>query len=137
MLPHGLYDASLPEIRRVFGFSVRRESLIDGLEQCLEHWGRLRVVESVIIDGSFVTAKHEPDDIDLLVVPANDRVSGPAFTRLAQELERSREEFREQFGCDPYLVDGSDTEIYRQRLSFFSTDHDGNVRGLLRVGMPL
>ena len=95
MLPHGLYDASLPEIRRVFGFSVRRESLIDGLEQYLRVWDRHRVLESVIIDGSFVTAKHEPDDIDLLVVPANDRVSGPAFTRLAQELERSREEFRE------------------------------------------
>ena len=137
MLPHGLYDASLPEIRRVFGFSVRRESLIDGLEQYLRVWDRHRVLESVIIDGSFVTAKHEPDDIDLLVVPANDRVSGPAFTRLAQELEPSWEEFREQFGCDPYLVDGSDTEIYRQRLSFFSTDHDGNVRGLLRVGMSL
>ena len=137
MLPHGLYDASLPEIGRVFGFSVRRESLVDGLEQYLRVWDRHRVVESVIIDGSFVTAKHEPDDIDLLVVPANDRVSGPAFTRLAQELEPSWEEFREQFGCDPYLLDGSDTTIYRQRLSFFSTDRDGNVRGLLRLRMPL
>ena len=137
MLPEGLYDTSLPEIRRKLGFAERRATLIDGLARCLNYWGKLRVVESVVMDGSFVTAKQEPDDIDLLVVPLNDSVSGPAFTRLAQELERSEEEFREQFGCDPYLVDGSDTEIYRQRLSFFSMDRDGNVRGLLRLRMPL
>ena len=137
MVPEDLHDTSLPEIRRRLGFSKHRIALIDGLERCLNYLGKLRVVEGVVIDGSFVTAKHEPDDIDLLVVPLNDRVSGPAFTRLAQELERSEEEFREQFGCDPYLVDGSDTEIYRQRLSFFSTDRDGNVRGLLRLRMPL
>ncbi len=137
MLPHGLYDASLPEIRRVFGFSVRRESLIDGLERCLEYWERLDVLECVVIDGSFVTVKQEPCDVDLLAVPRSDKITGQAFRQLAQEVNNDNEDFREEFYCDPHLVDGSDTEIYRLRLSYFSTDRNGNVRGLLRVGMPL
>ena len=136
MLPEGLYDATLPEIRRTMGFSVRRITLIDGLERFLDYLGKLQLAESVVIDGSFVTSKNEPGDIDLLVVPLSDRVSGSSFTQLAIEFDYSREEFKEEFLCDPYLVDGSDTEIYRQRLSFFSTDRAGNVRGLLRLGMP-
>ena len=137
MLPEGLHDATLPEIRRRLGFSDRRAALIYDLERCLGYLGSFDVLESVVIDGSFVTDKQEPGDIDLLLVPRADRVLGLDFARLATELAQNRQEFKEEFGCDAYPVDGNDTEIYRQRLSFFSTDHDGNVRGLLRVGMPL
>lgn len=135
-MPEGLYDTSLSEIRQELGFSGHRIALINGLERFLDYLERLQVVESVVIDGSFVTAKQEPHDVDLLVVPLSDVVSAPAFTQLALELDQSREELKEQFLCDPYLVDGSETEIYRQRLSFFSTDRAGNVRGLLRLRMP-
>ena len=137
MLPHGLYDASLPEIRRVFGFSVRRESLIDGLEQYLRVWDRHRVLESAIIDGSFVTGKLDPGDIDILVVPKPEALGSMAFADLVRRLCYDRVGTKERYGCEAFPVEGTDSESYRERLGFFSRDRDGNIRGLLRVRLPL
>ena len=95
MLPEGLYDTSLPEIRQTMGFSERRIALIDGLEGYLQVWDRHQVLESVIIDGSFVTNKVEPGDIDVLVVPKLEALHSRTFTELAHLLCYDRDATKE------------------------------------------
>jgi hypothetical protein len=82
MLPIGLYDASLQEIRRTFGFNSRRRVLVDGLERYLRLWDQHQVLESAIVDGSFVTDKAAPGDIDLLVVPKPEALYTQTFVDL-------------------------------------------------------
>jgi hypothetical protein len=62
-LPDGLYDATLTEVREVLGFSKERRRLIAGLERAANSlWSA--GVDDLRIDGSFVTAKPVPGDID-------------------------------------------------------------------------
>lgn len=136
-LPDGLHDASISEIRQALGFTTRREALIDGLERYLADWDSFRLLESVVIDGSFVTDKPEPGDIDLLVVPHGGALIDPRLGRVVMRLCFDRRGTKREFGCEAFIVHGSGTADYREWLGFFSRDRAGNSRGLLKVRMPL
>ncbi len=135
MLPEGLHDSNLPEIRQALGFTKRREELIDGLERYLSFLESYSVLDSVVIDGSFVTTEPKPGDIDLLVVPMSGATADAAYVQLHQELWSNKAEVRDVFGCDAYPVDEVGSENYADWFTFFSATPDGNARGLLRVGM--
>ncbi len=62
LLP-GAHEATLEELREKLGFSRRRRDLIDGLERALTLMGGCGV-RRVYLDGSFVTDKPRPGDID-------------------------------------------------------------------------
>src|SRR5215210_8643666 len=62
-LPPGVHDATLKEIRDKLGWGQRRKNLIDGLELALRLMGNCGI-ERVYLDGSFVTDKDRPGDID-------------------------------------------------------------------------
>jgi len=74
-LPEGVHDCDLAEIKLRFGSfqgSDRRAQLFAKLESFMAEAMAAGLVRTVLVDGSFVTAKPEPNDIDLiLVVPAN------------------------------------------------------------------
>src|SRR5688572_9933522 len=75
VLPAGIYIGTLDELRERFGKYKRNEAhpkLFSRLSAFLSDVERLGFVLAVIVDGSFVTAKQEPEDVDLiLVVEAN------------------------------------------------------------------
>jgi hypothetical protein len=75
VLPEGIHDCTIDEIDRMFGGfqrSDRRIRLMEKLSAYLAEARSVSFIKAVIIDGSFVMAKDEPDDIDLIVVvPAN------------------------------------------------------------------
>ncbi len=95
------------------------------------------MLESVIIDGSFVTTEDEPGDIDLLLVPKPESVYDDDYGELVQLLCENREETKERFGCEAFPVEEANSESYLEGIEFFSRDRNGNVRGLLRVNLPL
>ena len=120
----------------MLGFTYRRENLIDGLERYLRAWNRHRLLESAIIDGSFVTDKEEPGDIDLLLVPTTEALRSMTFAQVTHQMCYDEDRIKEEFGCHAFPVLGSDSENYRDWYEFFSADRQGNVRGLLRVNLP-
>ncbi|MDZ7293016.1 MAG: hypothetical protein ONB44_24860 [candidate division KSB1 bacterium] len=67
LLPPGLYQAELSEIEGRFGKSTkRRQELFERLKMFVElahHCGALKI----LINGSFVTAKPEPEDVDVVI----------------------------------------------------------------------
>lgn len=66
-LPEGLYQASVDEFLARFGSGTpQRERIATRLQQVFARIHLLGVVSRVIIWGSFVTAKPEPADADLL-----------------------------------------------------------------------
>lgn len=130
-LPEGLYRASEPEVLFRFGTSNRRRRR---LALRLRRWLELsRQVggRRLLIDGSFVTAKDEPDDIDaVLLLPPDfgqqvERGEPPALELEEMLLTRRPEEL---FAAE----DGADWDEW---LEFFgrTREADGRRKGLVEV----
>ena len=68
LLPQGIYEASMEDVVRGLGFTPRRQELIGtGLQFVCGELGAAGVTD-VVLDGSFVTWKPSPGDIDAYVV---------------------------------------------------------------------
>ena len=75
LLPEGIHDCTLEEIKARFGSfqaTDQRPRLLARLESFLAEVRAAGLVRSVLVDGSFVTSKADPHDIDLVVVVAAD-----------------------------------------------------------------
>jgi hypothetical protein len=123
--PHGIYDCSLEEIGERFGTfqsTDRRPRLYEKLQEFLQRVRSINLVVAVIVDGSFVTSKHAPGDIDLiLVLPSNHDFSAELQPMAYNVLSRRRVSRR--YGFD-VLVARENTREYTE----YTTDFQ-RVRG--------
>ena len=135
-LPEGIYDASPDEIRERFGRfrrTDRRPELFSKLMVLLAEVRSTGLVKAVIVDGSFVTAKDEPSDIDLILILHADHDDG-VWLRPFEYNALSKRRVRRQFHFDMVVVrDGS--EGYQRAVSFFQRvkDRPGIWKGVIRV----
>ena len=134
-LPQGLHDTSIREIRSVLGFTPQRDRLIDGLDRFVHIWNESGFVDYAVIDGSFVTSKPEPGDIDMLLIPTDMAFESDSFGDLLLYYSYDEAFTKNEFGCHAFVVFGK--EEIEDGLGFFSRDRQGNVRGLLRLEFPL
>jgi hypothetical protein len=142
LLPTAIHDCTLEEIDEVFGndrwvdnkLQPCRSKLYRRLCDYLVEVRRLGFVLAVLIDGSFVTDKPEPGDIDLaLVVP-----EGHDFTRDLRPFEYNlvskRRVEANRYPFDLFVVAEGSAD-YDDVVSLF---HDvkyrpGLTKGFLRV----
>ena len=78
MLPEGIWDCSLAEIEARFGGFDRtttRRELFANLKAYFEEAQSVVLIRAVYVDGSFVTDKPEPGDVDIIVVFASEQNS--------------------------------------------------------------
>ena len=121
LLAVGLHEATLDEIRQRFGKfqeSDRRPRLFGKLLELIEAMRRTGLFVKVVIDGSFVTAKADPNDIDLIAVlrPEHDferELSMSEYALLSRSLLQRR------FGFD-VIVAESRSAVYDTYVEFFS-----------------
>jgi hypothetical protein len=67
LLPEGLHLSDLAEVEERFGrSSVRRRELFERLMLFMD-WARHCGAIKMLIDGSFVTSKPEPGDVDIVI----------------------------------------------------------------------
>ena len=130
-LPEGLYSANEAELTFRFGStSSRRRRLVLRLRRWLA-MARDISARRLLIDGSFVTAKPEPDDIDaVILLPANFTVLVEPGNESAIELEqmlltRSPEE----------LFAAEDESDWHEWIEFFTRtrEPDGRRKGLVEI----
>jgi hypothetical protein len=62
-LPPGIHTATLAEVEAVFVTTPRRRRLFEGLRRALQNL-HAAGVSRILIDGSFVTTKADPNDVD-------------------------------------------------------------------------
>jgi len=136
VLPPGIYDCTLQEIRHRFGSfegTELRPRLFAKLEELVKAMKRSGIFEAVLIDGSFVTAKAVPNDIDLIaIVPAEHSLERELS--VSQYALVSRALLRKRFGFD-VIVARRDSVLYRSYVEFFSRVREiPHLRkGLLRL----
>jgi hypothetical protein len=91
------------------------------------------LIKWVLVDGSFVTAEHNPNDVDLiLVVPASHDFAADLPLRQYHVVSR-RSVFR-HYRLE-VLVAREDSEEYRRYLAFFRQIRfePGEQKGILRL----
>ncbi len=130
-LPEGLYGASEEEVIVRFGQSTLRRAYLMGR---LRHWLELaRAVRTrrFFINGSFVTDKAEPGDVDAVVwLPDNFQeqvnVGSPEAIEL-QTMLRTRE--------PKELFPAHSQEMWEDWVEFFSQtrEADGRRKGVVEV----
>ena len=126
-LPPGNHLASVEEIVvRFCTGSPRREAFEEPLRLLVEV-ALVSNAHHLYLNGSFVTDKQSPGDIDAVIVLPDD------FDPKSPEAARIRHLHR-AFGLDIERVRVGDAEELDHLLvAFFGTDRDGQRRGLVEV----
>ena len=135
-LPPGAHGCALDEVRRRFGefqTTDRRPKLFDKLQALVREAWSTGLVAEIIIDGSFVTAKPDPNDIDLILV-LNAGHDFSAELRPFEYNVLSTRQARKIYGFD-LLVAIHGSSVYAEYLAFFAQVRGETSRrkGLLRL----
>jgi predicted nucleotidyltransferase len=149
LLPPGLHDCTFSQLREKFGqdqwmsgepesarevLCQQRSRLCGRLAAYLEELRRIGLGVVVLVDGSFVTAKPDPNDIDLVIVlPAGHDFTRELLPREYNLLSKKRAQAN-GFPFDIIVV-GEGSPLYERRVEFFCRVKNCPelTKGLLRV----
>jgi hypothetical protein len=142
VLPSGIHPCTLQECQNTFGKfsrSDRRQRLTEALARYLKDVASTGIAVGVLVDGSYVTSKLEPNDIDLILVLRSD--FDPAVELRPMEYNiQSKRTVKKLYGFDVLpAIQGSETyEEYVQLFSQVRLDDSDqqttqSVKGLLRI----
>jgi hypothetical protein len=134
-LPPGIHTVTFAEVSTHYGRFQRtdqRPRLLAVLGAFISEVRRCRWVRRLFLAGSFVTAREEPHDIDVLLI----------FERHAQFIALLPHEYnvlyqggaQRRFGTAIDLhVAEEGSELMERLLHFFQRDRNGNVVGMVEV----
>jgi hypothetical protein len=110
-----------------FGWNERRRGLLDGLAEALELLTTAGC-RRAWINGSFVTAKDEPGDVDICWDTTGvdlERID-PIFL----DLSRGRGAQKERFGCEflPNVTEAHSGLVFAE---FFQNERGGSRKGIV------
>jgi hypothetical protein len=135
-LPPGIHDCSLEEVEERFGGfqgSDRRMRLFDKLRDYVRAVRSTGMGVALIIDGSFVTAKPDPNDIDLILLLTR----GHDFTAQLRPFEYTaitKPGVRRTYRLDLFAFCEGTEEAERQLRFFQRVRGDEDLgEGILRI----
>jgi hypothetical protein len=121
VLPAGIHLCTLDEVEMTFGRfqrSNRRIQLTERLKQYVKAARSSGLVKALVVNGSYVTAKEEPDDIDLIVVLRPGATTAGTLRPFEYNVI-SRRAVRRDYRFD-ILVAEDGSEEYARQVAFFS-----------------
>ena len=133
-LPNGIHSCTIEEIKQFFGTNERRNSLIDNLCEYIQNVKDFGLDGHIIIDGSFVTVKEHPGDIDIIFeVGASYDLEAP-LTMLETNI-LSKRYVMDKFELHLFVAPNEDTAKHWR--SFFSRikGNEHTKKGLLRIAI--
>ena len=122
-LPSGIHECSFDELMARFGRgSPERNVQIKELQQFID-WCRQSGISRVIVDGSFVTAKVSPIDVDVVILP-----------RLGQSIDTLRPEDDDiRWPFLQILVAVDDDDLVEWATVDFATDRRNYRKGVVEI----
>ena len=131
VLPPGEWLASWAEVEATIGGTDWRVHLLEGCRRALLSL-KAAGCRRAWIDGSFVTAKVHPGDVDASYDPIGvDRsVLHPALL----DMSPGRPAQKAAFGCEffPNIIEGSSGRYF---VEFFQRDRDGRPKGIVVIDL--
>jgi hypothetical protein len=116
LLPPGLHQFQLGDLHAAFVApftqSVRRSMLLAGFTKFIDEVKTLAICGELWFDGSFVTEKQDPDDIDLVLIfdPASLECLTPEQQQAARHLFHQPSS-KAKYNCDVYCASSADPVI--------------------------
>jgi DNA-binding transcriptional ArsR family regulator len=148
-LPPGEYLCTLGEIAATFasGKSPRRQRIMAALETHLRDPFVSQFASSALVDGSFIGAKAEPEDVDVVlglrpgsILSILTRADGLNPRAASEHLQGRWIRGEEGQHLVHAFVDDQDGQIYQHYRGYFQqSDRSGEprVKGILVLVMPL
>jgi len=136
LLPQGVHDCTLEEAQNRFGLfsgTDHRARLFARLRAFVDEARASGLVLSLLLDGSYVTANPDPNDIDLVVVVAAEHDLSADLSP-AQYNVVSKRRVQKRFGFDMVAVREGTSE-YADAVAFFQQvrRQPARKKGLLRI----
>lgn len=133
-LPPGIHECTLAEVAERFGRFERSSVRQTLTEKLVVFAGEARASNVVVwlgIDGSYITAKHEPNDIDLvLVLSASHNYAADLQPHVYNVVSRRR--VRKRYDFDIFAAPENSPAL-DEHLAFFQQTRDRKPKGLLKV----
>jgi hypothetical protein len=133
LLPEGVHSATLEEVVARFGFNEHRRGLLSGFIEAL-HLLRAAGCHRLYMDGSFVTAKAHPNDIDACwdISGVNPDVLDPVFF----DFDNGRAAQKARFGAEFFPAQTPEGVTGRTFLEFFQVDKQtGAPKGIIELNL--
>jgi Family of unknown function (DUF6932) len=130
-LPVGVHRATEDEVRKRFGISTPRRIYLMGRVSRWLTLARVVGAERFLVDGSFITAKPEPNDVDCVCwLPTSFEQQYQDGRHEALELQETiyRREPKEIFDCESLSQ-------WNEWVTFFSRtrEDDDRQKGIIEV----
>ena len=130
-LPPGIHKTDIRETTNRF-IRPRYKSRQAISEQLLEFFDFIQhFAVGIYIDGSYVTSKLSPSDVDVLVILPNDFDHKSNYGWRLNNYRNSRKKSRTKI--DVFFQREEDKEIIQSRLDDWCKDRDANPRGIVYV----
>jgi len=132
-MPPGVHDCTIDEIKEELATNTTREKLVTNLEKYMEKLKNIGISCHIIVDGSFVTSKPKPNDMDILMVFEDEDDIHAPITDLEWNL------FNKSYVIDEFRLHifgvFKDQESYDNMIELFSgVREDPDLeKGLLRL----
>lgn len=128
-LPPGEHQATVDEIEITFGStSARRKDLMQGLREGIHNFEKSGVW-TIWIDGSFITDKNEPNDID----GCWEYTSAVDIVKLDPVFLANRIDMKKKYGLDFFISNFIETGSGLPFPKFFQINRDGDPKGIIVV----
>jgi hypothetical protein len=133
VLPPGVHDAALDEVKNRFAVSDRRKFLFAGFENAVAAL-RDAGCRVILLDGSFVTAKPVPGDFDVCWETAgvDPTKLDPIFLDFSDKRKRQKQRFGGEFFPAHALAD-----VRHCFRDYFQVDkYTGRTKGIICIRFP-
>jgi hypothetical protein len=130
VLPGGLHEATLDEVRIRFATNKKRKNLYKGLVRACKALQNAGCVV-IYLDGSYVTDKPLPGDFDVCWDPTNVNTNklDPVFLDFSDHRKNQKIKYGGEFFPSSVRADGVHTF-----LEFFRIDKEtGSEKGIIRI----
>jgi hypothetical protein len=122
-LPPGIHSCDADELVTRFGTGspereIETQELLDFIA-----WARRAGIHRLIVNGSYVTAKSAPNDVDIVVLPGVDYPR----RELPIDQQGSRWPFLQ------ILIAADEADLEEWSLNDFGTDRNRNYKGVIEV----
>lgn len=123
---HFAIDDLEPMFVTPFIASTRRVLLLRGLLDFIDDVTKLGIVGELWFDGSFVTQKTDPDDVDLVVVFDHAVMNSLDPYQQRKAIHLFHQPFaKAHYNCDVYCVPGDDMVMVSYWRGWFGFQRDG------------
>jgi hypothetical protein len=132
-LPEGEHEADWKEVLDRFGTTFKRKDLLMNLAHVLRGLRSLGV-QIALLDGSFITGKQRPRDIEVVYFPP----SGVDMRAFGEFSPANHDALKRQYKIDlwPYPSPQPGPNVMSKPITiteYFSTDREGAPKGLIRI----